>query len=241
MPANLGGVAGYPDVTPSAPYSGRLVAVNLAHVIDTPVARVHGPVDRKPTRTGIDKRPAAGPVAVRRLGLAGDSICDTANHGGPEQAVYAYALEDTAWWQQHLNDELSFALRPGSFGENLSTEGIDVTGAVVGERWRVGSTILQVSVPRIPCSTFAAFWNVARLVKRFTQVGRCGAYLRVLTEGELSAGDEITVLDRPAHGLTIGETFRALTGDRSLAPRLVQAEELPDDVRAAAARWLAAV
>lgn len=221
------------------PGAGELISVNLAQVIETPPP-VRGRLDRKPTRTGIDKRPAAGPVAVRRLGLVGDTICDTVNHGGVDQAAYAYAEEDAAWWQDRLADELPFRLRPGSFGENLTTRGIEVTEAVIGERWRIGSTILQVSVPRIPCSTFAAFWGVDRLVKRFTSAGRPGAYLRVLTAGELSAGDPITVLDRPAHGLTISQTFRALTGDHSLAARLVAAPELPDEARRRAEQWLTA-
>ena len=218
---------------------GELLSVNLAQVIDTPPP-LRGRVDVKPSRTGIDKRPASGPVGVRRLGLLGDTICDTVNHGGPDQAVYAYAVEDADWWQQELAGELGFTLRPGSFGENLTTRGLDLTGAVIGERWRIGSTILQVSAPRIPCSTFAAFWGVEGLVKRFTAVGRVGAYLRVLTEGQLSAGDPVTVLDRPAHGLTIAQTFRALTGDRSLAPLLLAAPELPTEARELARRWLAA-
>jgi MOSC domain-containing protein YiiM len=220
-------------------HRGELVSINLAQVIQTPPP-VRGRVDAKPTRTGIDKRPAQGPVSVRRLGVAGDTICDTVHHGGADQAVYAYAEEDADWWQRKMAGELSFALRPGAFGENLTTRGIDVTGAVIGERWRIGSTILQVSAPRIPCSTFAAFWRVDRLVKRFTQAGRPGAYLRVLTEGQLSAGDPITVLDRPAHGLTIEQTFRALTGDTSLAGLLVAAPELPAEARELAQRWLAA-
>jgi MOSC domain-containing protein YiiM len=219
--------------------SAVLAAVNLADVMDNPARRVHGSPDNKPAKTGIDKRPAAGPVAVRRLGLTGDSICDTANHGGVDQAVYAYAEEDADWWQAQLAAELSFRLRPGAFGENLTTRGLDITGAVIGERWRIGSTILQVSVPRIPCSTFAAFWKVDRLVRRFTEAGRSGAYLRVLTEGELSAGDHITVLDRPSHGLTIGQTFRAMTGDRTLLDRLLLAPELPDGVHEWAQRQAA--
>ncbi|HEU5271337.1 MAG TPA: MOSC domain-containing protein [Jatrophihabitans sp.] len=218
---------------------GELVSINLAQVIETPPP-VRGRVDAKPARTGIDKRPASGPVGVRRLGVLGDTICDTVNHGGEDQAVYAYAIEDADWWQQELAGELHFTLRPGSFGENLTTRGLDVTGAVIGERWRIGSTILQVSVPRIPCSTFAAFWGVDRLVKRFTAAGRPGAYLRVLTEGQLSAGDPITVLDRPSHGLTIAQTFRALTGEHSLAPLLLAAPELPAEAREWAQRRLAA-
>ena len=217
---------------------GELVSVNLAQVIQTPPP-VRGRVNAKPAQTGIDKRPASGPVSVRRLGLIGDTICDTKNHGGVDQAVYAYAEEDAAWWQRELAGELRFGLRPGSFGENLTTRGLDLTGAVIGERWRIGSTILQVSAPRIPCSTFAAFWGIDRLAKRFTAVGRPGAYLRVLTEGQLSAGDAITVLDRPGHGLTIGQTFRALTGDHSLARLLVAAPELPVEAREWAERLLA--
>jgi MOSC domain-containing protein YiiM len=200
---------------------------------------VRGRRDVKPVKTGIDKRPAAGPVAVRRLGLAGDTICDTAHHGGLDQAVYAYAEEDADWWRAELDGQPRVEVRPGAFGENLTTRGVDVSGAVIGERWRIGSTILQVSAPRIPCSTFAAFWAVDRLIDRFIKAGRPGAYLRVLTEGELSAGDPITVLDRPAHGLTIAQTLRALTGDHSLAPLLVAAPELPAGARRKAERWLA--
>ena len=219
--------------------SGELVAVNLAKLRPNPSNASFGPLDSKPPMTGIDKRPVPDPVQVGRLGLAGDTICDTANHGGPDQAVYAYAEEDAIWWQAQLADELGFALRPGSFGENLTVRGVEVTDAVIGERWRIGGVILQVAVPRIPCSTFAGFWQVRQLVKRFTQAGRPGAYLRVLTEGQLRAGDPVTVLDRPAHGLTLGQTFRAMTGDRSLVPLLLDAPELPADVHRLARTWLA--
>lgn len=220
--------------------NSRVLAVNLAHVIDTPAVRPGTRPNKKPAKTGIDKRPADRPVMVRRLGLVGDTICDTRNHGGLDQAVYAYASEDTEWWQQQLAGELGFELRPGSLGENLTLRGVDVTNAVIGERWRVGGAILQVTVPRIPCSTFASYWNVDRLVPRFTQAGRVGAYLRVLAEGEVAAGDQLTVLDRPAHGLTLVQTLRALTGDRSLAPKLLAAPELPEDVHRSARKWLAA-
>ncbi|HEX8092809.1 MOSC domain-containing protein [Jatrophihabitans sp.] len=219
--------------------NSRVLAVNLAHVIDLPPLRAAGVrANKKPAKTGIDKRPVAQPVQVRRLGLDGDSICDTVNHGGPDQAVYAYASEDTEWWQEQLADELDFRLQPGSLGENLTLRGVDVTNAVIGERWRVGRTILQVAVPRIPCSTFAAFWNVDRLPKRFIAAGRPGAYLRVLTEGAVGAGDEVRILERPAHGLTLAETLRALTGDRSLAPKLLTAPELPESVHRSARTWL---
>jgi MOSC domain-containing protein YiiM len=207
--------------------------------MDTPLVRPGTRADTKPAKTGIDKRPVDRPVMALRLGLAGDTICDTVNHGGPDQAVYAYAIEDTEWWQQQLAGELSFELGPGSLGENLTLRGVDITNAVIGERWQVGGAVLQVAVPRLPCSTFASYWNVDKLVKRFTQAGRTGAYLRVLTEGEVAAGDEVTVLERPAHGLTLVETVRALSGDRSLAPKLLTAPELPADVHEVARRWLA--
>lgn len=220
--------------------NSQVLAVNLAHVIDTPPVRPGARLNNKPARTGIDKRPVEHPVMVGRLGLAGDTICDVRNHGGLDQAVYAYASEDTEWWQRQLAGELSFELGPSSLGENLTLRGVEVTHAVIGERWQVGGAILQVAAPRIPCSTFASHWDVDRLVKRFTQSGRVGAYLRVLTEGEVAAGDEVVVLDRPAHGLTLVQTLRALTGDRSLASKLLSAPELPEDVHRSARKWLAA-
>lgn len=219
--------------------SPSLLAVNVAHVRDVFVGKTESRAG-KPERTGIDKRPVAGPVRLERLGVVGDRILDTKHHGGVDQAVYAYADEDREWWQHQLDGELSFPLGPGSFGENLTTQGIDVTGAVVGEQWHIGTAVLEVCVPRIPCNTFAAFWDVRQLVKRFTAAGRPGAYLRVLIEGEVSAGDRIEVRQRPAHGLTIGESFRALTGDRSLLPKLVTAPQLPADARESAAALLAA-
>lgn len=220
--------------------SGQVISVNLAHVMPTPGPPPNGPVDRKPTQTGIDKRPVTESVAVRRLGLVGDSICDTANHGGPDQAVYAYAESDTAWWQAELADELAFTLRPGSLGENLTLRGVELTHAVIGERWRIGSVVLQVTAPRIPCSTFAGYWKVDRLAKRFIEAARPGAYLRVLTEGELRVGDPVTVLDRPPHGLTIRQTLQTLTGDRRLAPELLAVPELPQRVHDRLGKWLAA-
>lgn len=174
-------------------------------------------------RTGIDKQPVSGRVKAGRLGLAGDSIIDTRFHGGVDQAVYAYSREDAAWWAGELGRDVP----PGCFGENLTTEGLDLTGAVIGERWAVGDAVLEVSAPRIACRVFAGFWGVPDLIERFTARSRPGAYLRVLEEGELGAGDQITVTHRPGHNVTIGEVFRALTIEPALLPRLLQAPELP--------------
>jgi MOSC domain-containing protein YiiM len=206
---------------------GQLVSVNIARVIE-------GGWKSEVGRTGIDKRPAPHRVRVFDHHVDGDTVADVVHHGGPDQAVYAYAREDAAWW----SDQLGRDLAPGAFGENLSTLGIDQTGAVIGERWAIGSALFEVSCPRIPCRTFAGFWDVPRLVKWFTEVGRPGAYLRIVVEGDVGAGDAIEVVHRPSHGLTLGETFRALTGDRSLAARLLDAPQLPAEAHESARRWL---
>ncbi|MGH3712394.1 MAG: MOSC domain-containing protein [Micromonosporaceae bacterium] len=208
--------------------TARLISVNLA-VVRT------GAWTGDKGRTGIDKRPTTERVTARRLGLDGDTICDTRHHGGVDQAVYAYATEDAAWWATELSREV----RPGQFGENLTTEGIDLTNAVIGERWRIGDAVLQVASVRIPCRVFAGFWDVKDLIKRFTARAHPGAYLRVLTEGELGA-DPVEVFDRPAHGVTVGEVFRALTTEPDLLPRLLDAPELPDEAHETARRRLGA-
>ncbi|TWJ27734.1 MOSC domain-containing protein YiiM [Micromonospora sagamiensis] len=185
-------------------------------------------------RSGIDKRPAAGRVPVRADGVAGDFIAERAVHGGPDQAVYAYGVEDADWWAA----ELDRAVPPGRFGENLSTLGVDVTGAVIGEQWAVGSALLQVTKPRTPCRTFAGFWGVPDLIKRFGARAAPGAYLRVLREGEVGADDPVEVRERPAHGVTVGEVFRALHREPELLPRLLDAPDLPESIREKARRRL---
>ncbi|WBB79672.1 MOSC domain-containing protein [Micromonospora sp. WMMD882] len=185
-------------------------------------------------RSGIDKRPTDGRARVEETGVTGDFIAERAHHGGPDQAVYAYAWEDADWWAAELGRNLP----PGRFGENLHTSGVDVTGAVVGERWAVGSALLEVTKPRTPCRTFAGFWGVPDLIRRFTVRAAPGAYLRVLRAGEVGAGDPVEVLDRPAHGVTVGEVFRALTLEPELLPRLLDAPDLPDGIRDKARRRL---
>ncbi|WP_369252502.1 MOSC domain-containing protein [Geodermatophilus amargosae] len=165
---------------------------------------------RRPDRSGIDKKPVAGRVAVGGLGLDRDVQVNRKYHGGEGQAVYAYAQEDADHWAAELDRDLP----PGRFGENLRTAGLDLTGAVIGERWRVGTALLEVTAPRIPCANFARFWDVPDLVRRFTAHGATGAYLRVLETGEVGAGDEVTVVERPAHEVTTGLAFRALTTQR---------------------------
>jgi MOSC domain-containing protein YiiM len=164
--------------------------------------------------TAIDKRPVAGPVRVRPLGLYADVQANRKHHGGEDQAVYAYADEDAAYFAAQLERPIE----PGLFGENLRVSGLDVTGAVVGERWRIGTKlVLEVTVPRIPCSTFARRMGISGWVKRFAEEGRPGAYLRVVRAGEVTAGDTIEVVDRPEHGVTIGAMFAGLSPEQATA------------------------
>jgi MOSC domain-containing protein YiiM len=182
--------------------------------------------------TGIDKRPVEGPVWLAPLGVDGDHVVNTSAHGGVDQAVYAYAAEDGAWWASELTREV----QPGNFGENLTTAGIDLNETIIGERWAVGSAVLEVSRPRIPCAVFAGFWDVPDLIKRFTARAHPGTYLRVLTPGSVAAGDRIEVIHRPDHEVTIGVVFRALTLEPALLPRLLDAPQLPQQLRDKAAR-----
>lgn len=188
---------------------GRLLSVNIAHVRPNPY--------KTSDVTGIDKRPASGPVAVTApgmrdggagSGLAGDTIGDRESHGGDDQAIYAYAREDLDHWQR----ELDRALTSGSFGENLTTQGVDVNGALIGERWTIGDeVVLEVTSPRVPCSTFRGWIGIPGWLKTFTAAAIPGAYLRVIAPGTVSAGDEIVVSHRPNHEVTVAVMFRALT------------------------------
>ncbi|MGX7828745.1 MOSC domain-containing protein [Actinokineospora sp. 24-640] len=193
------------------------------------------PTAAKSGRTGIDKRPADGPVEVSvpghaESGFAGDAICDVDHHGGPDQAVYAYAREDLDRWESELGRELP----GGVFGENLTTAGVDVTGALIGERWRVGGALLEVSCPRNPCRAFALWMRREQWQRVFIQRARPGAYLRVITPGLIAAGDAVEVVHRPDHGVTIGVTFRATTLEPELLPRLIDVDALPGHIRARA-------
>jgi MOSC domain-containing protein YiiM len=191
-------------------------------------------------RTAIDKRPVPGAVPVDTLGLEGDQVGDVKHHGGVDQAVYAYAREDMDRWAETLGREI----RDGQFGENLTTSGIDVNAAEVGERWRVGTAELEVSAVRIPCNDFKEWMGLtgydnAAWVKRFTADGRPGPYLRVLRPGVIAAGDEISVIHRPGHGITVATLFRAFTTERRLLPGIAGLDALAAQFRAKALRYAA--
>ncbi|MDP2775201.1 MAG: MOSC domain-containing protein [Nocardioides sp.] len=191
-------------------------------------------------RTSIDKQPVAGPVEIGPYGPAGDQVSDTVHHGGLDQAVYAFAREDLDWWAA----ELGLEIRDGQFGENLTTVGIDVNEAEIGERWRVGEALLEVTTVRNPCNDFKMWmgrsgYDNTGWVKRFATVGRPGPYLRVLVPGTARAGDEITVVHEPGHGVTVSTMFRALYTDPGLLPELLKIERLVDQARRKADAYVA--
>jgi MOSC domain-containing protein YiiM len=202
----------WPDTVPGVA-TARVVSVNTGR-------ERHAEWAGRLKRTAIDKRPVSGPVAVGRLGLAGDEQADQQDHGGYEQALYAYAREDLDWWVERLGRELP----GGVFGENITTAGLDITGGLIGEVWRLGSAVVQVTSPRIPCAVFAGWLDERQWVKRFGGTGRVGAYLRVLEEGQVSAGEPVEVLARPATAVTIAESVRAYYGDADLMRRLLLVE-----------------
>lgn len=196
---------------------------------------------KKLGRTGIDKRPVDGPVRVRipdpqipgEVGLAGDGVGDSRHHGGCDQAVYAYAREDLDRWEP----ELGRSLEGGVFGENLTTLGVEVNGALIGERWRIGAAaILEVSCPRIPCRTFQGRLERDGWIKRFTQAALPGAYLRVIAPGYIGPGDPVEIVHRPDHDVTVSLTFRAMTREPDLFPRVLAADALPREARDLARR-----
>ena len=193
--------------------SGRVEAVCVSGADLLPLP------DRKPNRSGIRKLPVAGRVVVHPLGLDGDVQVNRKHHGGEGQAVYAYAQEDADFWVAELGRELP----PGRFGENLRTTGLDLVGALLGERWRIGTALFEVTAWRIPCANFARFWDVPDLVKRFAAHGATGAYLRVLETGEIGAGDAVDVVFHPDHGITVGAGFSIVMNHASRLPELAPA------------------
>jgi MOSC domain-containing protein YiiM len=202
----------------------RVVSVNVGRPRQISVRR------GRPLMSAIGKAPLVGPIRVAGVNVEGDDQADRRVHGGPDKAVYAYASEDAAFWAAELGRELG----PGAFGENLTTRGLEVSGAVVGERWRIGDVELEVCQPRLPCHKLAARMGEPRMVKRFAQASRPGAYLRIVREGTLAAGDRVEVLSRPEHGITVRDVADAILLDETLLTRAASAPELP----ASLAEWM---
>jgi MOSC domain-containing protein YiiM len=199
--------------------SGRVLSVNVS-----PVRSVE--IRGKTVMTGIYKTPVGGRVPLRGVNARGDDQADRNAHGGPDRAVYAYANEDYRWWETSLERTLV----AGTFGENLTLAGVDVSGARIGERWRAGGTLLQVTAPRVPCFKLAHVMGDPGFVRRFAQALRPGAYLSIVEEGEIGAGDAVEVIAKPRHALTVAAMTHIYFNDRSrLAELLVP--ELPDEWR----------
>lgn len=200
----------------------RLISVNvgLPKAVDT---------GRRVVETAIWKYPVEGRVKVRGVNLEGDRQADLTVHGGENKAVYAYAIEETRLWEEELGRELG----PGAFGENLTTEGVDVSGAVLGERWRVGTTLLEVVQPRLPCFKLSLKMEDPTFLKTFAQASRPGAYLKIVEEGDLGAGDrvEVDLAGRPDHGVSVRLVADAMLVDHSLIPRAKEAPQLIDTLR----------
>jgi MOSC domain-containing protein YiiM len=210
--------------------TSRVLSVNLAR----PQPNPH---KREVAVTGIEKVPTSEPVLVRApgsrrdglgSGLVGDTVGDRANHGGDSQAVYAYAREDLDHWEGVLERELP----GGVFGENLTTTGLDVNGALIGERWRIGDELeLAVSAPRIPCGTFRGWIAERGWLRTFTEAALPGTYLRVVSPGKVRAGDQVTIVHRPAHRVTVALVFRAITLEPELLPSILAADELEEETK----------
>jgi len=205
--------------------TAKVLTVNVAAVVH------EGAWTGSEGKTGIDKRPVNGAIRFTDNGLAGDVVVDKKHHGGFDKAVYAYASEDARWWER----QIGVAVNNGAFGENLTTEGIDVNGALIGERWRIGNVLLEVSEPRIPCRVFAGFWDRPTLIKDFTAALRPGSYLRIIEEGEIKAGDLIRVEFKPQHEVTIRDLFAAKSGERGKITQLKEVTQLSESYK----DWLA--
>ena len=204
---------------------GRVVSVNVGQpaIVDW-----HG----RAVSTAIWKQPIAGRLRVRGVNVDGDDQADRRVHGGPTKAIYGYGAEDYAWW----GTVLGVVLQPGTFGENLTISGVQLADCVVGERWRIGSALLRVTEPRIPCFKLGLRMGDANFVKTFAGAARPGTYLAIDEEGELGATDPIELVDRPDHEVTIGMVERAYHGQPELRERLLDVAELSEGWRRWAAR-----
>ena len=197
--------------------AGTVLSVNVGKT-------THFEYKNRPAKSAIWKSPVEGRVAVRGVNLHGDEQADREAHGGPDKAVYTYAIEDIRWWEGELGRPLEIA----QLGENLTIEGLDVTNALVGERWQIGSVTLEVSEPRVPCWRLGVRMGDPKFVRHFTEARRPGTYLRIVMEGELGAGDEVRVIERPEHELTIGDVSRIFAGDRDEVARILSVPQMSE-------------
>lgn len=213
--------------------TGSVRSVNVGAAEPSTAKRVGVTGFRKTAVPEAELRPPGPKDGGLGSGLVGDFVGDVENHGGDRQAVYAVAREELDGWERRLDRSLP----DGAFGENLTTTGLDVDAARVGDRWRVGDeVVLEVTGPRLPCATFAQRMAVPGWLKRFTEVGRTGAYLAIVTPGRVRPGDAVEVVARADHDIDLPRTFRAFMGDADDARAVLDAGFLPEDE----ADWLRA-
>ena len=206
---------------------GRVFSVNIG----TPrTVSWHG----RAVTTAIWKQPVPGRHRLRGVNIEGDDQADRRVHGGPSKAVYAYGTEDYAWWEAVLGDPAG----PGTFGDNLTVAGLDLAGRLVGERWQIGSAIVRVTEPRIPCFKLGLRMGDAGFVERFADAARPGTYLAIDVEGELGEGDPIELVHRPGHHVSVGMVERAYHGHPEVLEQLVDLPDLSEAWRHWAARAL---
>jgi len=202
--------------------AGKVLSVNVGTVREFEY-------NGRAAKSAIWKSPAAGRIAARGINLAGDDQADRKAHGGPDKVVYAHAVEDARWWEQQIGRSLAY----GEFGENFTTEGIEVNDALVGERWQVGAIVLEVSEPRIPCWRLGVRMNDKTFPRRFTEALRPGSYFRLIVEGDVGVGDAVRVIERPDHGFTIRDVFRIYTRDHDEVERLLRVPRMSESWK----RW----
>src|SRR6516225_1618072 len=208
------------------------MATIAAKVLSVNVGGVrHFDYNGRPAKSAIWKSPVGGRIAARGVNLAGDDQADRQAHGGPDKVVYAYAAEDVRWWEQRIGRAFAY----GEFGENLTIEGMEANDALVGERWQIGTLVLEVSEPRIPCWRLGVRMNDKTFPRRFAEALRPGPYLRIVVEGDVGAGDEIRVVEKPDHDLTIRDVFRIYTRDHAEVERLLAVPQMSESWR----RWAA--
>jgi len=207
--------------------TGKILSVNVGSVREFEY-------NGHPAKSAIWKSPVPGRIAVRGINVEGDVQADRKAHGGPDKAVYAYAVEDVRWWEDRIGRSLLY----GAFGENLTTEGIDVNDALIGEHWEIGSVVLEVSEPRIPCWRLGVRMNDKLFPRYFTEALLPGPYLRIVVEGDLAAGDEIKVIERPDHNMTVRDVFRIYTRDHDEIETLLDVPQMSESWRRWAQDWL---
>lgn len=209
------------------PAQGRVLSVNVGRPREFEF-------NGRPARSAIWKSPVAGRVAARGVNLDGDDQADRKAHGGPDKAVYMYAVEDLRWWERETGRMIPY----GGFGENLTSEGIEVNDALIGERWRIGSAVFEVSEPRIPCWRLGVRMDDPGFIRRFTEAQRPGAYLRIVVEGDVGADDIVSLVSKPPHDLTVRDIFRIYTRDRHEVERLIGVPGVSESWRGWAAHLL---